>query len=519
MVLRRRNTEAMWKAGLFMLFCLGLFVGMLLVYGKVSNVWRGRQEIHVLLAQVSGLNMEAPVTYNGIDVGRVKSLKVLNIDPKTLKRMPALTIDSLEGLPFDDATHKALRRVPETEFDAQCREALLGKTMIELTLEVIQEGDFGRYKVEDTVHVKTSVMGNASVEIVAGSGRPIELGEDVLLLGYSGDFLSGVSRSMEQVGEVLTSVTDVVGADERRSFTRATGRMDGIMEGANKLADTARKRMTGSRKKFDEIEEAGADQMGSFGTVFQDLKPDSHFLSQSVEDLRADLAKKFGDLLDNVNTLEREVKDSYKPIKKDVDEAFNAAEPHVDEIKTQLMDLFSRSSGVKGKVDRMYHTSARAMEQSMPELDRTTAALGRSFINLLPLRYIRERIGEIVGKKDLGENEFYTARDTYHRLKRIGRWPRDVHAELGATKEWLRRGNLMFSPVKPEDIERIQAKIKKLELTFQFAESVVEQSMLIPFTGTAEAGQLPPFPRKRAGVGAEEIPTRQEERKRKRKRR
>ena len=35
------------KAGVFLAFCLALFVAMLFIYGKVARVMRGRQEIPV----------------------------------------------------------------------------------------------------------------------------------------------------------------------------------------------------------------------------------------------------------------------------------------------------------------------------------------------------------------------------------------------------------------------------------------------------------------------------------------
>jgi ABC-type transporter Mla subunit MlaD len=60
------------KAGFFLALCLALFVAMLFIYGKVARAWRGKQEIAVVFTSVTSLRPDAPVRYNGVEVGRVK---------------------------------------------------------------------------------------------------------------------------------------------------------------------------------------------------------------------------------------------------------------------------------------------------------------------------------------------------------------------------------------------------------------------------------------------------------------
>src|SRR5258706_10884747 len=64
-----RFSNAEIKAGVFLTFCMALFIAMLFVLGKFGRVWRGRQEIHVAFARVNAIRPESPVKYNGLEVG------------------------------------------------------------------------------------------------------------------------------------------------------------------------------------------------------------------------------------------------------------------------------------------------------------------------------------------------------------------------------------------------------------------------------------------------------------------
>src|SRR3990172_9242826 len=88
------------KAGLFLTFCIGLFVAMLFVYGKLSRSWRGRQELRVLFTQVTNLRTDAQVLYNGLDVGKVKAVHIRRVGRELLDSLPVLTAADLENLPL-----------------------------------------------------------------------------------------------------------------------------------------------------------------------------------------------------------------------------------------------------------------------------------------------------------------------------------------------------------------------------------------------------------------------------------
>src|SRR5207237_7469767 len=97
------------KAGVFLTFCLAMFVAMLFSYGKVASLWRGRQEISVVFTSVTALRPDAPVRYNGVEVGRVREIKILHLDENNVKLLPLLSIRDLDNLPLTDKEQKTLR--------------------------------------------------------------------------------------------------------------------------------------------------------------------------------------------------------------------------------------------------------------------------------------------------------------------------------------------------------------------------------------------------------------------------
>ena len=214
--LKYSNSEI--KVGLFLAFCLGLFIVMLITYGRFSPLWKGPLEIHAAFSDAHALRPDASVRYNGLEVGRVKSLSLLHLDDKNIERLSAaLSKQNLDNLPLrPEALRKQLREVPEADFGPRCRAALKNRTMIELCLQVLREGDVNRYRLDDQVRIVSSVFGDTAVEIISGNGSVNPGSSRQLLLGTSGDFFSNLAKSMSEVKEILSSVTDVVGTEERR---------------------------------------------------------------------------------------------------------------------------------------------------------------------------------------------------------------------------------------------------------------------------------------------------------------
>ena len=498
---KRSYTDVEVKAGVFLAFCLALFVGMLMLYGKIPRLWRARQEVHAIFSSVAALKPDAVVLFNGVDVGRVRSMQILHMDRAALGRLAPLTRRDLDFLPLSEIQRKKLRLVADYEFDAKVKETLQDKTMIHLTLEVLQEGQFKRYRMDDTLRISATLLGDTSIEIISGSGRPLEPSDPVLLLGHSGDFFANLSRSMDQVKEVLSTVTDVVGAEERGSFKRAAGRLTLILDGVDRMGTLASKRAEASTKKLDGLDESASKNLNAFGQLFQRAQPDAKRLFTRMDDARADLEKRYADVMTEMDQAEAEIKALMRGATEDISKSYATAAPDIEQMQAHFQVLSTRADRLTARLESLYYRAGRLYEQSLPEFARATAALKDGFKSLTgpELRYIRERIGEIIGKKDKGENEYYTALETFRSLTRSARGPRYVIAELGELQTMIRNPAPASQAVTQPQVEAVLVKLLKLQAGLDVLRDAAAEAMLPPFTGNAKQGTVGPFRRKRAG--------------------
>src|SRR6185369_12014489 len=305
------------KAGVFLTICLALFVAMLFIYGKVARVWRGREEIDVVFTSVTSLRPDAPVRYNGVEVGRVKDIRILHLDDPNIHRLPPFKSGDLDNLPLTEKEQKLLRSpqlTPPEQFQEAVVEKLKNRTMIELKLEVLQEGDKNRYHDDDTVNISTTLMGDTSVEITSGSGAPFDAKQKRLMLGHSGDFFSNLAKSVEQVKEILGSVSDVVGQDERESVRKALRRFDSITERIEKIVKLADDRLPITWNKVDDLTDSAKTNLDKIGNTVAEIQPDVKKTLTTADDAVKDLEKRIGTLADTAKDAVVEIKGDVKPI-------------------------------------------------------------------------------------------------------------------------------------------------------------------------------------------------------------
>ena len=497
MTTRRSYSDVEVKAGVFLAFCLALFVGMLLLYGKIPSLWRGRLNIRVAFASINTLRTEGAVLYNGIEVGRVKSMSILHLNQAALDKLRTLSKRDLDFLPLPETKRKELRLVEPYAFDAQCKAALLDKTMIEVALEV-QEGAHRRYRMDDMVRVSSSMLGESAVEIISGSDRLLEPNTEVLLLGYSSDFFSNLSRSMGQVRDVLSAVTDVVSGDERLAFKRGIGRMDGILDGMNNLTGLAQKRAAPTSKKMAGLDESATRGMDALGKIFQRLQPDASRLFSRLEEARESVGKLAGEALKETERTLDDWKAKGEAILKDARYASSQSAPHVQEMQANLRVLSERLEGLSGRVDGMTYTAGQVLAQSQPELVRFVEGLKQGGQNLKSLRYIRERTAALIGRRDQGEHDFYTLLETYRAMERVARGPGAAAAALLDFRALLERLPPGEGP-KLADAERARQRLQALRDAFNGVRDAGAECLYKPFVGSTSVLGLPPFPRKRAG--------------------
>lgn len=306
-------SQAEIKAGVFLTFCLALFIGMLFVLGKFGHAWRGHQDVRVVFSHVSALRREAPVRYNGMELGHVKSIRIIRADDCVLACLPAFARRDLPNLPLSDDERETLRALPEAgpgeTVDQRTRALIQGRTMVLLVLDLLSENDTRRFRVDDEYRVSTSPMGDASVEIRTGcSQQTIGPGYDKYILGIGGDMYTDLGKSIAQVKDILASMAEMVGGDNDRqtvrnqlySFESYTGRIDDAAVSIEaKLPETWNNvdaRLTEVGKTFTDVEAKVKEIQPKVDEALDSAR-------KSINETRESFAKSAGTLHDKVKSI------------------------------------------------------------------------------------------------------------------------------------------------------------------------------------------------------------------------
>jgi len=475
------------KAGVFLTLCMAVFVAMLFIYGKVARVWRGRQEISVVFTSVTSLRRDAPVRYNGVEVGRVRDTSILHLTEANIARLPQLTIRDLEHLPLTDREQKQLRNPTETpaeKFQDDVASKLLNRTMILLTLEVLQEGDVNRYRVDDAVHISTTLMGDTSVEISSGNGPPLSPKEGHLMLGRSGDFFSNLAKSVEQVKEILASVGDLVGPEERASVRKALRRFDTITDHVEKIVALADQRLPKTWDKADTLADSARENFTRIGDTVVTIQPQVTKTLATADGAIKDVQGRVGSLADEAKAAVVDVRGQIKPVLGDLQQITAKSKDDLPVMIHNAKDLAVRLQESAGKLDTVLGTGNRLLNESYPDLRRLVLALRLGAENFEEGTNLLKRKPWLIynaAKQDEAYNNAQkTARDLEVATRRF--------AELSTELQALQR-NLDQTPPK-EQAERIAFVVQELNIICD----------MLKFAGDVSRKEvLPPLERKKAG--------------------
>ncbi|MCW8131281.1 MAG: hypothetical protein KIS92_13110 [Planctomycetota bacterium] len=308
-----RFSNAEVKAGIFLTFCLGLFVAMLFIYGKVTRSWRGQRTLRCVFTEVANLRPDSRVHYNGLEVGRIRGLRIIQIEESLLANLPRLGEHDLERLPLTEEEREDLRGVSAERLDEEMRKRLLGRTMVALELEVLHEGDAKRYREDDEIRISTSLMGEAVVEIVSGTGEPVPPESPRVLIGASGDMYSDLAKSLSQVKDIVGSMSEMVGggdaspmAQKIANFETFTGRIDDLSQGLDKslpsIWDNLDRRLNDGGERIKSIEKA-------IVTMRPDLVKALENAEKSLNDMRGQLKTMSDEAHGRIAETKQQVKD------------------------------------------------------------------------------------------------------------------------------------------------------------------------------------------------------------------
>ena len=466
------------KAGVFLTICIALFLAMLFIYGNVRRMWRKPQDITVVFTSVTSLRPDAPVRYNGVEVGRVKEIKILHLVDAKLHLLPPLKPADLENLPLSDKEIKILRdpaaTPPETFKDA-VEAKLKNRTMIELVLEVMQENDPSRYHIDDQVNISTTLMGDTSVEIASGSGDAIDSAH--FLLGHSGDFFTNLAKSVEQVKEILGSVSDVVGADERESVRKALRRFDTITERIERIVKLADDRLPVTWNRVDELADSAKSNLNKIGDTVTGVQPQITKTLTTANDAVKDVEDRVGKLADEAKDAVVEIRGEVKPIFGDLQHITSKSRDDLPDLVRNAKDLAGRLHESAGKVDSVLNTGERLLNESYPDLRRLILAFRMGAENFEEATNLLKRKPWLLLKAPSDEAAYNNAQKTAQDLERATRRFRELSTELAAI-----RRNMDQAP--KEKLERIDFVLQELDIlsdTLKFAGDVTKREVLPVF--------------------------------------
>jgi len=484
----RRYSGTEIVAGLFLAFCIGLFVSMLVIYGRVSGFGAARQMLVVYFENIGGLRPDSPVRYNGYEIGRVKYVKSTRITDELLERFGRpFTRADVDNLPLrGDGARKKLLEVPDAEFDATVRKTILNQTMIEVGLEVQNDDDSQRFRIDDQIRIASTVFGDASVEIASGSGALNSAEKPNVLLGNTGDFFSNLARSMGDVKEILGSVTDVVGTQERRSFERGSGRISGITSNLEKMAATANRRSELTAKRMDLLGDEVKQSMGRLDTVLTDVQPQAKKTGENLKSALKSVQAQFDGVKSEVSDTADEIQRDVKTIRTDLDTAMKTVEPDLQATRENLRAVYDRASGLSDRFDAIAAEAGEAAARTEPEIPRITSSLKNILTNL-------RQTGEagnlnkdlMLSRSDSGEYEYFSAVEAYRKMTFATRQIRGASAEVQLTEHALREqlaGNAVIDRAR-QTSDALKSVHDPLEQT----------------RGRIEELMLPPFERKKSG--------------------
>jgi len=508
-----RISQAEIAAGIFFTFCLALFIAMLFVLGKSFPLaaWRGHTEIRVLFTQVGALRRDAPVRYNGMDLGRVQSLEIIHAARALLSRLAPLTRRDLPNLPLTEEEREQLLRVrtagvppapdagetpavrgfrghdpdfqtagqsqppagsgvmsPEAlAFDKKVRALLEGRTMVLLTLDVLSESDSRRFHEDDEYRIAGSLMGDSAVEIRTGSGAPVAVGRDGIsphegrgdriFLGLGGDMYTDLGKSIAQVKDILASMADIVGGEKERATIR--GQVQAFESYTGRIESAAGSIETKLAQTWDNLDarlDDGGKTLGDVEAKLKDLRPkvDSALESanKSILEARESLTKSVDSAREKVRSLRKDAADR-------LGEWRTQAAEYKDSIPPKIRSAREWSERFILTADKIDNFLTRADDQLDKGIASTRATLAGYVVSASELEEKTYRLKRWPSSFARKPGEEAAQQEKENRV-----WRRDLarrqYVELRAELERLRQG-LLPSATQASDRERL-ARVEQI---------------------------------------------------------
>jgi ABC-type transporter Mla subunit MlaD len=327
-----RQHDEVWAGG-FVALALALLFVMVFSIGNCRQVLRGRQEMTVLFSHVTGLQSNSPVNYAGVEIGRVREIRILTVTPELLAALPAIGADEVDRLPVSLEEADRLKAIAKPqELNEKARELIVKRTIIGLQLEIARGSREIVFREDDLVRLEATLMGQSTVEISPGSGKELPAGRN--LLGDGSNLLTQMSSSMRDVRKLLERLSNIVG-DEERTAIHAT------LANIKKVSDDASQTITAVRDMVKENREG-------LRTSVADLRKAMEEARKAVEEIRpaavamVDSGRKMMDKGQETTKLSAEILNDAKPhllsLIENADKAAKATAGTIEELDHLLVE-------------------------------------------------------------------------------------------------------------------------------------------------------------------------------------
>ena len=484
---RRYSTKDI-VTGVLLVVCVLAIAAAGVQYIRAGNFWKKRMEILVVFENVGSLTKDSPVHYNGVEKGRVKALRTLHLDAALIEaRFPVLTPRDLDNLPVrTDALKRDLLALPAKSFDAACRRELVGTTMIELDLELLDENDPIRYHPNDNIRIVSTIFGDSAVEIISGSDivttQPAKPRN--YIIGDSGDFESNLLKTMGEMKKILSDVKEVVGNDERSSFSRAQRRYAPINDKAAGMVKVAPDRAKHTVERFSVLAKTAKDRLNKTAKVLESLLPAAETATNSVQaalkDIQAKTVQAEEDAQEAMSDISHDITDTRDALKVPI-AAFN------DAVNSTQLGLLKAKADVEKAPARLataMDAAGSMQSQSTDDMRRFSESAKKIMFNLKIAGFVaKEHKDLMLSNRDTGENLAQTALDIRRKLAMVSRRMTNAGADTIEAVHSLENDPAVDTVIDPVK-DRADVAVKRLQAIRDDLDSVLNQmdaTMYVPW--------------------------------------
>ncbi|MEI6231412.1 MAG: MlaD family protein [Planctomycetota bacterium] len=475
--------------GLLLIACvIGVGVAWL-NYIRAGSLWKRRQDMLVVFENIGSLKKDSPVRYNGVEKGRVKAMRTLHLDSGIIEaKFPVLVPRDLDNLPIRSAALKReLLALQSKDFNAACRNELIGATMIELTLDLLDENDPIRYHENDAVRIVSTIFGDSAVEIVSGSYemtfQPVK--PKNYIIGNSGDFEANLQKSMVEMKKILTNVAEVVGTSERASFGRALRRYTPLTDTTTGLTKSAPDRVKHTVERFSELTITAKDRLNKTGKVLESIIPSAETATKKVQAALKDIQQK-------TVIAENEAQAAMKEISLDVNETrtavtapLNTLTTGLSETKLGLLQAKEMIEKAPARLDAAMDALGSMQSQSTDDMRRFSEAAQKILLNLKIAGYVATNNKDLMlANRDTGEHVAQTALDIRRKLAMVTRRMTNAGADTRDAIRALENNpavDTIIDPVK----ERADESLKRLTVIRDSLAEILnsmDETMYVPWS-------------------------------------